>query len=73
MRCAPARDCLPDVRFEGELGRPVNFEALKKDDEFVNLLSHLIRLRFQGTGIYEKVINETNKVISAIEIELSDQ
>jgi len=52
------------------LARPNDFESLKKDVEFSNILSHIIRQRKRGIEIYKDVMNEIMIMIDEIDTEL---
>jgi hypothetical protein len=45
---------------------PINFNAIKKDDEFINLLSHMAHTRNRGIKHYQRVINDINSLNMAI-------
>jgi hypothetical protein len=49
--------------------RPNNFEALKKNEEFLNILSMLARMRYAGLDYYKETMTEINTVIQMIEEE----
>ena len=49
---------------------PIDFDRMKSDDEFINYLSGLIGFRNYGINVYTKTIEETQKVIDAIEQEM---
>mgnify|MGYP000545461641 CR=1 FL=1 len=50
--------------------RPNDFESLKKDEEFKNILSMIIRYRYVGLQYYKRAIMATNTVITEIDKEL---
>jgi hypothetical protein len=50
--------------------RPNNFETLKDDQEFKNILSTIIRMRKQGLGYYRTTMVEIEGVIALIDQEL---
>ena len=52
------------------LARPTDFESLKKDVEFTNILSHIIRQRKRGLEIYKSVMSEINVLIDEIDKEV---
>ena len=45
---------------------PINFDTIKKDDEFINLLSHMADTRDRGIKQYQRVITEINNLNTAI-------
>jgi len=45
---------------------PVNFETIKTDDEFNNLLSHMTHTRIRGIEEYTRVITEIESLNTAI-------
>jgi len=49
---------------------PVDFEAMKADNQFVNMLSQLIYNRARGVRVYSQVIEELDSLIEAIQREL---
>ena len=49
---------------------PVDFEAMKADKPFVNMLSQLIHNRARGVRLYSQVIEELESLIAAIQREL---
>ncbi|MCA6074488.1 DUF6090 family protein [Fulvivirga sedimenti] len=53
------------------LSRPNDFEALKKNDEFLNILSMLLRQRKRGIQYYKGAIISIEKLIHDIEMELN--
>jgi hypothetical protein len=53
------------------VAKPNNFENLKQNDEFINILSMIIRQRKRGLEFYREVINSTNKLIIDIESEIN--
>jgi len=53
------------------VAKPNNFENLKKNDEFLNILSMIIRQRKRGLEFYREVMNTTNKLIIDIENEIN--
>jgi hypothetical protein len=52
------------------LARPSDFESLKKDVEFTNILSHIIRQRKRGIEIYKNVMSKIKISIDEIDKEL---
>jgi hypothetical protein len=52
------------------LARPNDFESLKKNDEFLNILSLIIRQRKRGIEIYEEAMILMNQLIDKIELEV---
>jgi len=55
------------------LARPNNFENLKQNEEFLNILSMVIRLRKRGLKFYREVINDTSNLIDEIETEINSR
>jgi hypothetical protein len=55
------------------LARPNDFESLKHNDEFLNILSMLIRQRKKGLLIYKETMISMRKLISEIEEELNSR
>jgi len=53
------------------VARPNNFESLKQNEEFLNILSMIIRQRKRGLVFYREVMNATNKLIYDIETEIN--
>jgi len=53
------------------LARPNDFESLKKDVEFTNILSHIIRQRKRGIEIYKDVMSEIKILIYEIDTEVN--
>lgn len=53
------------------LARPNDFESLKKDVEFTNILSYIIRQRKRGIEIYKDVMNEIKMLIDEIDTEVN--
>ena len=53
--------------------RPNNFEALKKSDEFLNILSMLIRQRLKGLEYYKDTMLYIKSVIEDIDLELKNR
>lgn len=53
--------------------RPNNFEALKQNDEFLNILSMLIRQRMKGLEYYKEVVLDIEYLIEEIEIEIKSR
>jgi type II secretory pathway pseudopilin PulG len=53
------------------VAKPNNFENLKQNDEFLNILSMLIRQRKRGLEFYREVMNVINKLIYDIETEIN--
>jgi hypothetical protein len=53
------------------LARPNDFESLKKDAEFSNILSHIIRQRKRGIEIYKESMNHLKIMIDEIDTELN--
>jgi hypothetical protein len=54
-----------------QYARPNNFEELKNNDEFLNILSMTLGLRRIGLTIYREAIDEMNNVILKIDQEIS--
>ena len=52
------------------LARPSDFESLKKDVEFTNIQSHIIRQRKRGIEMYNEVMTDINIVMEEIDEEL---
>ena len=55
------------------LARPNDFESLKKNEEFLNILSMIIRQRKRGFDFYKDVMNDLHKLIDAIDKELQSR
>ena len=55
------------------LARPNDFEQLKNNDEFSNVLSLLISKRKAGIGVYRETMDEIHQVIQNITIELDSR
>jgi len=53
------------------VARPNNFESLKQNDEFLNILSMIKRQRKRGLEHYREVMSVTNKLIYDIETEIN--
>jgi hypothetical protein len=53
-----------------KLARPNDFESLKKDVEFTNILSHIIRQRKRGIEIYKDVMSEIKILMDEIDQEV---
>jgi len=53
--------------------RPNNFEALKQNDEFLNILSMLIRQRMKGLEYYREVILAIEELIEEIDMEIKSR
>jgi hypothetical protein len=53
------------------VAKPNNFENLKQNDEFLNILSMIIRQRKRGLEFYREVMIGTNKLIQDIEAEIN--
>jgi Family of unknown function (DUF6090) len=53
------------------VARPNNFESLKQNEEFLNILSMIIRQRKRGLEFYREVMIVTNKLIIDIETEIN--
>jgi len=53
--------------------KPNDFEALKRDLEFKNILSMIIRYRYVGLKYYRKAIEATSEVIAEIDKELQNE
>lgn len=53
------------------VARPNNFESLKQNDEFLNILSMIIRQRKRELEFYREVMIGTNKLIQDIEAEIN--
>ena len=49
---------------------PVDFERMKADQNFINMLSELINLRSRGIRVYTETISEINDILGIIEEEL---
>jgi len=56
-----------------KLARPNDFENLKKDIEFTNILSHIIRQRKRGIEIYKDVMSEMRPLIDEIYQEVNSR
>ncbi len=52
------------------LARPSDFESLKKDVEFTNILSHIIRQRKRGIEVYKDAMSKMKISIDYIDKEL---
>jgi len=52
------------------LARPNDFESLKQNQEFSNILSHIIRQRLRGIKYYADVMNQIQTLIDEIENEI---
>jgi hypothetical protein len=52
------------------LARPSDFESLKKDVEFTNILSHIIRQRKRGIEMYKDAMSKMKISIDDIDKEL---
>ena len=55
------------------LSRPNDFESLKMNNEFLNILSMLIRQRKRGLKYYNETMNDMHQLINDIEIELKSR
>lgn len=55
---------------ELRLARPNDFEALKKNDEFINILHSNINMRSNALSIYTRIIQEIDALILMIDREL---
>jgi hypothetical protein len=55
------------------IARPNNFEALKKNQEFRNLLGVLYRSRIYGVNLSEKLLELLDELIHDLELELSSR
>jgi len=55
------------------LSRPNDFESLKQNEEFKNILSMVIRQRKRGFQFYKEIMNSMKKLIQNIEIELKSR
>jgi len=53
--------------------RPNNFEALKHNDEFINIISILIRQRRKGLKYYKNTMIAIKGISDEIEIELQSR
>ncbi len=53
--------------------RPNDFELLKHDVEFLNLLELVINERKSGLKMYKEIMTNINELIAAIEIELNNR
>ena len=53
--------------------RPNNFEELKHNDEFLNILSMLIRQRKRGLEFYKETMIAIKKTIQKIDMELKSR
>jgi hypothetical protein len=56
-----------------ELSRPNDFEELKQNEEFNNILSMIIRQRKRGQVFFGEVMLEMQQLIDEIEIELNSR
>lgn len=56
-----------------DLARPIDFEALKKDDEFLNFLSILIALRGDHLKYTEETLQQANSLIAHLNHELQSR
>ena len=64
-------DPLDPIFIQGEVRvAPVDFEAMKADGQFVNMLSQLIQNRRRGVMLYSQVIEELKGLITDIRLEL---
>jgi hypothetical protein len=54
-----------------KLARPNNFEVLKRNDEFINLLELVINERKNGLGMYKTIMLAIMDLIESIEDELA--
>ena len=52
------------------LARPNDFESLKKNQEFINILSYILRQRKRGIEIYSEVMSGIRLLITDIENEI---
>ena len=52
------------------LSRPNDFESLKQNEEFKNILSMIIRQRKRGFDFFRVIMNSMDKLISDIDTEL---
>ena len=55
------------------LARPNNFELLKRNDEFRNILSMLVRQRRRGLEFYSVAINLITKLVEDIQTEIDSR
>lgn len=55
------------------LSRPNDFENLKQNEEFKNILSMVIRQRKRGFQFYKEIMNSLKKLIQNIDIELKSR
>ena len=53
-----------------DFAKPNNFESLKQNDEFLNILSMIIRLRKKGVLFYRETMIPLQKLINDIDSEL---
>ena len=58
---------------DGRMAKPINFEALKKNEEFINMLHSLISFRQYGVDYFEVVENLLQKDIGRINKELNER
>ena len=52
------------------LARPNDFESLKENNEFSNIMSYIIRQRKRGVEIYAEVMNDIESLIEKIDHEV---
>lgn len=50
--------------------RPIDYVELKKDEQFINLLSKILELRRRGISIYDKTLIKIDEILVDIENEL---
>jgi hypothetical protein len=55
------------------LARPNDFESLKRNDEFQNILSLLIRQRKKGLLVYKKTLTSMHTLVKDIENEINSR
>ena len=55
------------------MSRPNNFEDLKRNEEFKNILSMIIRQRKRGLEFYEELMSKTQHLIENIETEINSR
>lgn len=55
------------------MARPNDFEQLKKDEEFSNILSYIIRQRKRGIELYHQVMLNMNVLIEEIKQEIQSR
>ena len=52
--------------------RPIDYVALKKDEQFINLLSKILEIRRRGITIYDKTLLKIDEILVDIENELKE-